>query len=967
MQSRVLLPLLLAAAAVGGGTARAQSVSVGLTWHPSLPVPVQVVEEGLTTDLVYDAAGRLIALSQTDTTSHSEPYATAGQRRAWSYAYGIGNRVTAVDGPLPGPADTTTYAYTPEGRLSSVTDPAGLVTRVTAWNARGEPTRVEDPNGVATTYAYDGLGRVTAIVRDPGPSALRWSLTYTKAGDVDTLAEPSGRQLAFSWDGARRLVGITNNLGESLTFARNALGGITLRRHLGADGAVTFEEGGEFDELGRLIRQVGGEARSFAFAYDRTHKLTGITDPRNATIGFGYDGLGRLVSEVERDGGRVGHGYNGKSEETAYTDPGGLTTTYVRDGFGEVIEEVSPDRGRSLFAYDERGLMIRKVDGRGVETSFAYDAAGRLLERRYSDGTPPVTFSYDDPRPGLFGLGRLTGMADASGQSAYAYDAKGRLVRETRTIAGARTEVAYAYDHGGRLSRLTLPSGRTLVYASDGLGRVTGIGLLRTADAPAEPVVSDGAYRPEGPLRQLRFGNGMVLTRSYDREERITRLQVTGADGSVVLGRRYAVGDGLNLTEIVAEEGGGPDTLTLGYDPAQRLVFAGRAGESREWSYDLTGNRLRERQTVLARSDMRGYAYAPGTNRLAAIDLDGVAERTLAHDGAGNLVQEVRQGVLYRYGYDGPGQLAQVLIGSRIARLRATYTSDGRHRLAIRSLVNGVPDGTVHLIYDAQDHLLAETDPSGTVLREYVWLGDLPVAVLDGTQDPQNPVLLFVQADHLERPVLMAAADGTVVWRAAYDAFGAVREITGPASLDLRFPGQWFQLETGWHYNGHRHYDPTTGRYTTPDPLGLHEEPEPGGTEAFDGSWAGALPDVFAVPSRLGPTMPVATPGDGLRVTRDGPNLYAYAGSNPVSNVDPTGLWFGLPLVSIGAQSDICLGPLLQPAAKKRKSPTATCVYCGAPHGGLRGPYCKDCYDKSLKPNSDVPPIIKIPGTKEDG
>lgn len=102
--------------------------------------------------------------------------------------------------------------------------------------------------------------------------------------------------------------------------------------------------------------------------------------------------------------------------------------------------------------------------------------------------------------------------------------------------------------------------------------------------------------------------------------------------------------------------------------------------------------------------------------------------------------------------------------------------------------------------------------------------------------------------------------------------------------------GQWFQLETGWHYNWHRHYDPTTGRYTTPDPLGLHEEPEPGGMEAFDGSRSTALPDVFAVPQPLGPGIPTSPPGNGLRVTRDGPNLYAYAASNPLQQIDPKGL-----------------------------------------------------------------------------
>jgi RHS repeat-associated protein len=185
---------------------------------------------------------------------------------------------------------------------------------------------------------------------------------------------------------------------------------------------------------------------------------------------------------------------------------------------------------------------------------------------------------------------------------------------------------------------------------------------------------------------------------------------------------------------------------------------------------------------------------------------------------------------------------------------------------------------------------------------------------------------LFVQADHLGRPVLMTAADGTVVWWAAYDAFGAVREIAGPASLDLRFPGQWCQLETGFQDNWHRHYDPSTGRYTTPDPLGPNQEPEPGGRDANRGSVAGARPEVLAGPYLPGPGRPVGALGDGLRVSATGRTSTAYAGSNPLQQTDLKGLWFGLRLVLSSGQSDNCPGPLLQPAAKKEVTRCSMCL-----------------------------------------
>jgi RHS repeat-associated protein len=107
---------------------------------------------------------------------------------------------------------------------------------------------------------------------------------------------------------------------------------------------------------------------------------------------------------------------------------------------------------------------------------------------------------------------------------------------------------------------------------------------------------------------------------------------------------------------------------------------------------------------------------------------------------------------------------------------------------------------------------------------------------------------LWVHADHLKRPELMTDAARAVKWKALYKPFGEVHAITGPASLDMRFPGQWFQLEAGLAYNWHRHYDASLGRYTQPDPLGL----------------------------------------EALR--SDGPSAYGYAGQSPLMKVDPKGL-----------------------------------------------------------------------------
>ncbi|ATQ70979.1 hypothetical protein Ms3S1_p20850 (plasmid) [Methylosinus sp. 3S-1] len=84
-----------------------------------------------------------------------------------------------------------------------------------------------------------------------------------------------------------------------------------------------------------------------------------------------------------------------------------------------------------------------------------------------------------------------------------------------------------------------------------------------------------------------------------------------------------------------------------------------------------------------------------------------------------------------------------------------------------------------------------------------------------------SPVIYYVHADHLGRPVRMTAQNKARVWDVIYSPFGETSYIrTIPGTIDLRFPGQWFQLESGLAYNWHRHYDASLGRYVQPDPIG---------------------------------------------------------------------------------------------------------------------------------------------------
>ncbi len=157
--------------------------------------------------------------------------------------------------------------------------------------------------------------------------------------------------------------------------------------------------------------------------------------------------------------------------------------------------------------------------------------------------------------------------------------------------------------------------------------------------------------------------------------------------------------------------------------------------------------------------------------------------------------------------------------------------------------------GVRTVFHYADEGLVGEYDASGAVLKTYgyqpggTWTTD-PLFMKVGDS------YYFYHDDHLGTPVAMTDVNGAVVWAAQYDSFGkAVVDMTATVTNNLRFPGQYYDEETGLHYNWNRYYDPSTGRYITTDPIGFEGE------------------DV---------------------------NLYRYAQSNPINFADPLGLLFGI-------------------------------------------------------------------------
>ena len=290
------------------GSGTADAVTTTYAYHPTLNVPATITEPGRTATYGWNSAGQLTSVTETDTTTHTVPYATRGQTRTWSFTYGTAGLLTAVNGPLTGAGDTVTYGYGANGTLTSVTNELGQITTLAAHNGRGQPTRVTDANGVVTTLAYDGLGRVTSvIVNDGRPDAATTRFTYDIGERIRTVTRPDGSALTFDYTPTGRVASIRAADNESIAMTYDLMGNVTSRSVRSATGAVVTSTQQVFDELGRLLRSVGASGRITSYAYDRTDNLKSITDPRAQTTRFAYDSLSRLTREIDPENATVSY------------------------------------------------------------------------------------------------------------------------------------------------------------------------------------------------------------------------------------------------------------------------------------------------------------------------------------------------------------------------------------------------------------------------------------------------------------------------------------------------------------------------------------------------------------------------------------------------------------------------------------------------------------------------------------
>ena len=813
------------------------------TWHATFMLPTQIVRPGLTTALSYDTQGRLLTLTETDTTSHSVPYSTNGQTRTSTYTWSTTGQLLTADGPLAGVTDKTTYTYSAAGYLATITNGLGHVTTVNTVNSRGQPTQVTDPNSVVTNLAYDGLGRVTSVAVDPGANQAVTSFQYNAIGQITQTTLPNNVVLTYAYNSAKRLTSITNAANEKIEFTYNAAGNVTQTDTKNAGGTIIQQVRNTYDELGRTLKLIGAANQETRYAYDKLDNNTQITDPRSKIYANTFDELNRLKRETDPNTFQTNMTFTGRDDVASVTDARTNATVYVRNGWGDIIRETSPDRGITDAVYDAAGRMTQRTDARGQVTDFAYDGLDRMTSRSHpSAPAETITWTYDSIASGNKGKGRLTGITDPSGTVAYSWNALGQMTRVVRVI-GARTyQTDYAYDKAGNVSEIAMPSGRIVTYTRDSLARVTAVSTKDNSSALSNTVASSITWRPFGPLTSMTFGNSLNLALTYDNDGRVTDIDAAGG-GTTVQDLVYGYDLASNITSI-GDNLNANRSQTFGYDNLNRVTSATGLYGTNTYSYDSVGNRTQKTVTVpFASTDT--YTTPSTSNRLASIS--GGTNRTLTYAASGQAATDQRSAIdNWTYTTDKAGRMSAAIVGG-VTQANFTYDGD---ELRI-SKTNAVSGAITHYIFDGDGQLVAEMNgATGAVIREYIWLGGVPIGYVDRLGASGASRLFFIHADHLARPQKITDASRTVVWDGVFAPFGEIHAITGSIVNVLMFPGQVYDPETSLSQNWHRDYDANIGRYLQSDPIGLE----------------------------------------------GGFNTYAYVGGNPTIRVDRDGRFWGLGL-----------------------------------------------------------------------
>ncbi|UUY07316.1 DUF4329 domain-containing protein [Pseudomonas sp. J452] len=820
----------------------------------------EISERGIKTQYRYDGKGNLIemieaaglpeetrtgyrynALGQLEGEDRPGDEAAQTPAAGWNYGYdGKGNRNLVRD-PL---GYETRYTHNVLGNVLSVTN-AREKTWSATYDAAGNLKSLKTPLNQETLYSYDDLGQRVSV---QAPNGATQTIEPNAAGLPESIVDAANARTQFEYDASQRLVAVVDPYGNRKESYYDSRGRLKTSRDQAGNAAQfryeqdrlsgidypTYQENYEYDNRERRLSEARlyserGEVKTQRdqFRYLADGLQSEWIDPAQNATRPSYDNLGRLTSSTDAEGGVTRYTYDVRGNMVQVTDPAGRITRFRYDARDAVASEIKAGNGDTptterRYAYDEVGNLKQVITPDGRVSTYHYDDGNRLIRTDHfatasaaeaGQADSAITYGYN-------ALNRLASYEDETSKAVYTHDVLGRVESITTTYKQAdpvfSKTISYTYDLNGRKASYTTPDQQTYGYRYTPHGRLAGVSI------PDEGSISFQDFNWLMP-KSILFPGGNQYSLSYDGLQRYEGRVLKDAAGNPILSWQYdydAVG---NITAIEGQGG----KATYGYDKLYRLTEAkypeGDDRKNEAYAYDGVGNRLDEAVSK-DELDIGQWQY-------------NAHNQLISHDGIG-----------YRYNVDGHLIEKGALQGEQLVQSGGIdhwqYQYDSRERL-VAVHKNGQPlvayrynplgqrlsktllpsQRTTYYLY-SEEGLVGEYDEQGNLRQEYAydptkpWMSQ-PLFTRAKRQDNQQWSISYFATSHLGTPEAAFEKSGEVTWRAKAQAFGKTQINLATIDNPLRFPGQYFDAETGLYQNYFRDYDPALGRYVQSDPIGL--------------------------------------------------------------------------------------------------------------------------------------------------
>ncbi|MFI8963405.1 putative T7SS-secreted protein [Streptomyces sp. NPDC053493] len=825
---------------------------------------------GATLAFAYDERHRII--TWTDSNDSRYDYAYDDQDRVIGEGGQAGHVQITLAYGLPDPATghRTTTLTTADGRVTrhlvddacqivATTDPLGHTTRL-RHDARGNLVARTDALGRTTVFGYDDAGRLLSVLRADGS---RLETVRDARGLPVEFTDADGRTTRQEFDAHGDLVAVTDPAGHTTRYAYDERGHLVSSTD--PTGAVTTFR---CDPAGlplEVTDPLGGTTRCVRDAFGR---LVRITDPLDAVTTFEWNADGELVRRTRADGATETWTYDGEGNCVSHTDAAGLTTRFEYTHFDLLTARTGPDGARHTFTHDASLRLTEVTDPQGLTWTYTYDRAGRTVSETDFDGrtvdyvldavgrlTARTTPLGETVRYERDALDRVVRKDAAGAVTTYAYDTAGRMIRATGPDAelirqyDRRGEIkaelvdgrllTYAYDEAGRRTRRVTPTGHVTTYAYDPAGRLTEL----TSGTRRIGFEHDAAGRE----RRRVFGGSLALASAWDETGRLTGEHLTA--GARTLNRRaYTYRADGHLTALDDALRG---AFRYDLDATGRVTAVTARGWTETYAYDAAGN-----QTAASWPEDHPGHEATGPRSYTGTTVTRAGAVRYEHDAAGRITVRrktrlSRKADVWRYTWDAEDRLTAVVTPDG-TRWRYRYDPLGRRTTKQRLAEDGERVAE-EVLFTWDGSTLCEQTAGGPGLPrpvaltwEHRGLGPLTqterVLTEDAAQRVVDERFFAIVTDLVGTPTELVDETGALAWQSRSTLWGTTAwNRAATAYTPLRFPGQYYDPETGLHHNYFRHYDPETARYLTPDPLGLAPAPNPAAYVHNPFTWADPL------------------------------------------------------------------------------------------------------------------------------